>query len=84
MRLRVNGLWTVEFGCDRFPAFDARPVDLRSQVISLCGPSAYPHAQKAFSFGARRNDVGEQMRYVAHAMTTEEIEAVSWFYADCP
>jgi cytochrome c553 len=48
-------------------------------------PSDYLRAQlKAFSSGARRNDIGEQMRNVARAMTAEEIDAASRFYADRP
>ena len=48
-------------------------------------PSDYLRAQlKAFSLGARRNDIGEQMRNVARAMTAEEIDAASRFYADRP
>ena len=48
-------------------------------------PSDYLRAQlKAFSSGARRNDIGEQMRNVARAMTEEEIDAASRFYANRP
>jgi len=48
-------------------------------------PNDYLRAQlKAFSSGARRNDIGEQMRNVARAMTAEEIDAASRFYADRP
>jgi cytochrome c553 len=48
-------------------------------------PSDYLHAQlKAFSSGTRHNDIGEQMRNVARAMTAEEIDAASRFYADRP
>jgi cytochrome c553 len=48
-------------------------------------PGDYLRAQlKAFSSGARRNDIGEQMRNVARAMTAEEIDAASRFYADRP
>lgn len=38
----------------------------------------------AFSTGARHNDIGEQMRNVARAMTPAEIDAVSRFYAARP
>jgi cytochrome c553 len=48
-------------------------------------PSDYLHAQlQAFSSGARHNDIGEQMRNVARAMTAEEIDAATRFYADHP
>jgi cytochrome c553 len=48
-------------------------------------PSDYLHAQlKAFSSGARHNDIGEQMRNVARAMSAEEIDAASRFYAERP
>jgi cytochrome c553 len=48
-------------------------------------PSDYLHTQlQAFSSGARHNDIGEQMRNVARAMTAEEIDAASRFYADRP
>jgi cytochrome c553 len=48
-------------------------------------PNDYLHAQlQAFASGARRNDIGEQMRNVARAMTAEEIDAASRFYADRP
>jgi cytochrome c553 len=39
---------------------------------------------KAFANGERRNDIGEQMRNVARAMTPEEIDAASRFYAASP
>lgn len=45
-------------------------------------PHAYLVAQlRAFATGERRNDVHGQMRNVVRAMTAEEIEAVSRFYA---
>jgi cytochrome c553 len=48
-------------------------------------PFVYLHAQlKAFASGARRNDIGEQMRNVARGMTASEIEAASRFYAGRP
>jgi len=48
-------------------------------------PRDYLHAQlQAFSSGARHNDIGEQMRNVARAMTAEEIDAASRFYAERP
>jgi cytochrome c553 len=48
-------------------------------------PNDYLHAQlQAFASGARHNDIGEQMRNVARAMTAEEINAASRFYADHP
>jgi len=43
------------------------------------------HAQLyGFASGARRNDIGEQMRNVAHRMTPDEIDAASRYYADHP
>jgi len=61
-------------------------LELKAGAAWLGGqPSDYLHAQlKAFSSGARRNDIGEQMRNVARAMTAEEIDAASRFYADRP
>lgn len=46
-------------------------------------PAAYLHAQlMAFASGARRNDIGEQMRNIARRMTKAEIDAASEFYAN--
>jgi cytochrome c553 len=48
-------------------------------------PAVYLRTQlEAFSSGARRNDIGEQMRNVARRMTAEEIDAASRFYAARP
>jgi cytochrome c553 len=48
-------------------------------------PEVYLRTQlEAFSSGARRNDIGEQMRNVARRMTAAEIDAASRFYADRP
>jgi cytochrome c553 len=48
-------------------------------------PAVYLRAQlKAFASGARRNDIGEQMRNVAREMTPGEIDAASRYYADRP
>jgi cytochrome c553 len=48
-------------------------------------PAPYLRTQlNAFSSGARRNDIGEQMRNVARAMTPEEIDAASRYYAERP
>jgi cytochrome c553 len=48
-------------------------------------PAVYLRTQlEAFSSGARRNDIGEQMRNVARGMTAGEIDAASKFYADRP
>jgi cytochrome c553 len=48
-------------------------------------PAVYLHAQiVAFASGARRNDIGEQMRNIARRMTPDEINATSRFYADHP
>jgi cytochrome c553 len=48
-------------------------------------PAVYLRTQlEAFSSGARRNDIGEQMRNVARRMTAAEIGAASAFYADRP
>jgi hypothetical protein len=38
----------------------------------------------AFASGARRNDIGEQMRNIARRMTPDEIATASRFYADRP
>ena len=41
-------------------------------------PAVYLRTQlEAFASGARRNDIGEQMRNVARRMTPEEIDAAS-------
>jgi cytochrome c553 len=48
-------------------------------------PLSYLRTQlRAFASGARRNDIGEQMRNVARGMTVEEIDAASRFYAGRP
>ena len=48
-------------------------------------PAVYLRTQlEAFSSGARRNDIGEQMRNVARRMTAAEIAAASEFYAGHP
>jgi cytochrome c553 len=48
-------------------------------------PVAYLHAQlEAFANGRRHNDIDEQMRNVARAMTPQEIEAASRYYAEHP
>jgi len=44
-------------------------------------PAAYIKAQlEAFTSGARRNDISEQMRNIARRMTPEEIAAVAEYY----
>ena len=48
-------------------------------------PVAYLRAQlEAFASGARHNDIDEQMRNVARAMTPQEIDAASRYYAEHP
>jgi cytochrome c553 len=48
-------------------------------------PAIYLRTQlEAFSSGGRRNDIGEQMRNVARAMTPKEIDAASQFFASRP
>ncbi len=48
-------------------------------------PAVYLRTQlQAFASGARRNDIGEQMRNIARAMTREEIDAASRYYAEHP
>jgi cytochrome c553 len=48
-------------------------------------PVAYLHTQlEAFATGARHNDIDEQMRNVARAMTPQEIDAASRYYAEHP
>ena len=45
-------------------------------------PAVYLRTQlEAFATGARRNDIGEQMRNIARRMTAKEIDAASEFYA---
>src|SRR6202049_4019634 len=58
--------------------------DLKADAGWLGGqPAVYLRTQlEAFSSGARRNDIGEQMRNVARRMTAAEIGAASEFYAD--
>jgi cytochrome c553 len=61
-------------------------VDSKAGAAWLGGqPAAYLHAELvAFASGARRNDIGEQMRNVARRMTPEEIDAASRYYAEHP
>ena len=61
-------------------------LDSKASAAWLEGqPAVYLHTQlKAFSTGARHNDIGEQMRNVARRMTADEIDAASRFYADRP
>jgi cytochrome c553 len=48
-------------------------------------PVAYLRAQlEAFASGARHNDIDEAMRNVARAMTPQEIDAASRYYAEHP
>jgi cytochrome c553 len=48
-------------------------------------PVAYLRTQlEAFASGARHNDIDEQMRNVARAMTPQEIDAASRYYAEHP
>ena len=48
-------------------------------------PAVYLRTQlQAFASGARRNDIGQQMRNVARRMTPGEIDAASQFYAEGP
>ena len=48
-------------------------------------PAVYLRTQlEAFSTGARHNDIGEQMRNIARAMTADDIAAASAFYAERP
>lgn len=48
-------------------------------------PVAYLRAQlTAFAGSERRNDINEQMRNVARAMTPQEIEAASRYYSEHP
>ena len=48
-------------------------------------PAVYLRTQlEAFASGARHNDIGEQMRNIARAMTAEEINAASRYYSDRP
>ena len=52
----------------------------------LEGQSAvYMKAQlRAFANGSRRNDISQQMRNIARAMTDEEIEQAAEYYASQP
>jgi cytochrome c553 len=48
-------------------------------------PVAYLRSQlEAFAGGARRNDIDGQMRNVARAMTPQEVDAASRYYAEHP
>jgi cytochrome c553 len=48
-------------------------------------PAVYLHQQlEAFATGARRNDIGEQMRNIVRPMTQAEIDAASRYYAGHP
>jgi len=48
-------------------------------------PVAYLRPQlEAFASGSRHNDIDEQMRNVARAMTPQEIDAASRYYAEHP
>jgi cytochrome c553 len=48
-------------------------------------PIAYLRTQlEAFARGGRRNDIDEQMRNVARAMTPQEVDAASRYYAEHP
>jgi cytochrome c553 len=61
-------------------------VDSKASAAWLEGqPVVYLRTQlEAFASGARRNDIGEQMRNIARAMTAEEIDAASRYYSDRP
>jgi len=58
-------------------------VDSKASAAWLEGqPAIYLRTQlEAFTTGARRNDIGEQMRNIARGMTAAEIDAASEFYA---
>ena len=62
--------------------------DLDSKVSAgwLAGqPAIYlRHQLEAFSSGARRNDIGEQMRNIARGLTPAEIQAAAQYYAGQP
>lgn len=64
------------------------PSQTRSQTDSpwLEGQSkTYPKAQlRAFASGERHNDISEQMRNIARAMTPQEIEDAAASYASQP
>ena len=48
-------------------------------------PAAYIKAQlEAFASGARRNDIGQQMRNIARRLTPEEIEQAAAYYSSQP
>jgi cytochrome c553 len=48
-------------------------------------PMVYLRTQlEAFASGARHNDIDEQMRNVACAMTPQEVDAASRYYAEHP
>jgi len=61
-------------------------VDSKASAAWLEGqPAVYLRTQlEDFSTGARRNDIGEQMRNIARRMTPAEIAAASEFYAERP
>jgi cytochrome c553 len=48
-------------------------------------PAAYIKAQlQAFASGARRNDIGQQMRNIARRLTPEEIDQAATYYSSQP
>jgi cytochrome c553 len=48
-------------------------------------PAAYIKAQlQAFASGARRNDLGQQMRNIARGLTADEIEQIATYYSSQP
>jgi cytochrome c553 len=48
-------------------------------------PAAYIKAQlQAFASGARRNDLGQQMRNIARSLTPEEIDEIAAYYSSQP
>jgi cytochrome c553 len=48
-------------------------------------PAAYVKAQlQAFQSGARRNDLGQQMRNIARKLTAEEIDQIAAYYSSQP
>jgi cytochrome c553 len=48
-------------------------------------PEVYMKAQlQAFAAGERRNDISQQMRNIARAMTAQEIDQAAAYYASQP
>ncbi len=83
---RTSSLTAPRCATSRPAARATAPWLTRPEVLGLEGQSAvYIKSQlEAFASGERRNDISEEMRNVAQAMTPEEIEEASQYYASQP